>query len=72
MQTTPWHREEEPLKHHETPGRQNKYTAFPELSSLKNLIHVFLFILMMLCYAHMLIMDLVDWLIDCFVCWLVE
>ena len=23
-QTTPWHREEEPLNHHETPGRQNK------------------------------------------------
>ena len=21
-QTTPWHREEEPLKNHETPGRQ--------------------------------------------------
>ena len=21
-QTTPWHREEEPLNHHETPGRQ--------------------------------------------------
>ena len=23
-QTTPWHREEEPLNHHETPGRQIK------------------------------------------------
>ena len=23
-QTTPWHREEEPLNHHETPGRQMK------------------------------------------------
>ena len=23
-QTTPWHREEEPLSHHETPGRQIK------------------------------------------------
>ena len=22
--TTPWHREEEPLNHHETPGRQIK------------------------------------------------
>ena len=22
LQTTPWHREEEPLNHHETPGRQ--------------------------------------------------
>ena len=21
-QTTPWHREEEPINHHETPGRQ--------------------------------------------------
>ena len=21
LQTTPWHREEEPLNHHETPGR---------------------------------------------------
>ena len=26
-QTTPWHREEEPLKHHETPGRQPHGTA---------------------------------------------
>ena len=24
LQTTPWHREEEPLYHHETPGRQIK------------------------------------------------
>ena len=24
LQTTPWHREEEPLNHHETPGRQFK------------------------------------------------
>ena len=23
-QTTPWHREEEPFNHHETPGRQIK------------------------------------------------
>ena len=23
-QTTPWHREEEPLNHHETPGKQIK------------------------------------------------
>ena len=32
-QTTPWHREEEPLKHHETPGRQikqgNQLSLFP-------------------------------------------
>ena len=26
LQTTPWHREEEPLNHHETPGRQIKQT----------------------------------------------
>ena len=24
LQTTPWHRKEEPLNHHETPGRQIK------------------------------------------------
>ena len=24
LQTTPWHREEEPLNHHKTPGRQIK------------------------------------------------
>ena len=24
LQTTPWHLEEEPLNHHETPGRQTK------------------------------------------------
>ena len=23
-QTTPWHREDEPLNHHETPGRQKQ------------------------------------------------
>ena len=32
-QTTPWHREEEPLNHHETPGRQikqsNQLSLFP-------------------------------------------
>ena len=31
-QTTPWHREEEPLNHHETPGRQikqSKQVSFP-------------------------------------------
>ena len=26
-QTTPWHREEEPLNHHETPGRQFKQSS---------------------------------------------
>ena len=25
LQTTQWHREEEPLNHHETPGRQITY-----------------------------------------------
>ena len=32
LQTTPWHREEEPLNHHETPGRQIKQSnqlSFP-------------------------------------------
>ena len=33
LQTTPWHREEEPLNHHETPGRQikqsNQLSLFP-------------------------------------------
>ena len=24
LQTTPWHREEEPLNHHATPGRQRR------------------------------------------------
>ena len=24
LQTTPWHCQEEPLNHHETPGRQTK------------------------------------------------
>ena len=32
-QTTPWHREEEPLNHHETPGRRikqsNQLSLFP-------------------------------------------
>ena len=30
-QTTPWHREEEPLNHHETPGRQIKQNNQPSL-----------------------------------------
>ena len=28
LQTTPWHCEEEPLNHHETPGRQIKQSNF--------------------------------------------
>ena len=30
-QTTPWHREEEPLNHHETPGRHIKQSNQPSL-----------------------------------------
>ena len=33
-QTTPWHREEEPLHHHETPGRQIKQSNQLSLSHL--------------------------------------
>ena len=33
LQTTPWHREEEPLNHHETPGRQIKQSMYGQLSS---------------------------------------
>ena len=36
-QTTPWHREEEPLNHHETPGRQIKQSnqlSLPHQDSL--------------------------------------
>ena len=29
LQTTPWHREEEPLNHHETPGGQIKQNTSP-------------------------------------------
>ena len=30
LQTTPWHREEEPLNHHETPGiKQSNQPALP-------------------------------------------
>ena len=32
LQTTPWHREEEPLNHHETPGRQIKQSNQLSLS----------------------------------------
>ena len=31
QQTTPWHREEELLNHHETPGRQIKQSNQPSL-----------------------------------------
>ena len=34
-QTTPWHREEEPLNHHETPGRQIKQSKPVELTKYK-------------------------------------
>ena len=30
-QTTPWHREKEPLNHHETTGRQTKQSNQPPL-----------------------------------------
>ena len=30
LQTTPWHREEEPLNHHETPGRQRTSDSLNE------------------------------------------
>ena len=30
-QTTPWHRKEEPLNHHETPGRQIKQSNQPSI-----------------------------------------
>ena len=33
-QTTPWHREEEPLNHHETPGRQIKLSKATSSLSL--------------------------------------
>ena len=29
LQTNPWHREEEPLNHHATPGRQIKQSNHP-------------------------------------------
>ena len=31
LQTNPWHHEEEPHNHHETPGRQIKYSNQPPL-----------------------------------------
>ena len=37
-QTTPWHREEEPLNHHETPGRQLKQSnqlSLPHQSNIQ-------------------------------------
>ena len=37
MQTTPWHREEKLLNHHETPGRQIKQSNQLSLLSAKNL-----------------------------------
>ena len=32
LQTTPWHREEEPLNLHETPGRQIKQSLYVFMS----------------------------------------
>ena len=34
-QTTPWHRKEEPLNHHETPGRQIKQRLKSELLRMR-------------------------------------
>ena len=34
-QTTPWHHDEEPLNHHETPGRQIKQSPDVYLSWIK-------------------------------------
>ena len=36
LQTTPWHREEEPLNDHETPGRQIKQSNPTATLSFKN------------------------------------
>ena len=49
LQTTPWHREEEPLNHHETPGRQIKQSnqlSLPhqEGQKMKIVFHKFLHI----------------------------
>ena len=38
LQTTPWHREEEPLNHHETPGRQIKQSNQRSLFSIKMIV----------------------------------
>ena len=35
LQTTPWHREETPLNHHETPGRQIKQSALCKIAANK-------------------------------------
>ena len=35
LQTTPWHREEEPLNHHETPGRQIKQSNQQNIEQLQ-------------------------------------
>ena len=37
LQTTPWHREEEPLNRHETPGRQIKQSLFIYLFKSANI-----------------------------------
>ena len=37
-QTTPWHRGEEPLNHHETPGRQVKQSSQLSLPHQKTVI----------------------------------
>ena len=44
LQTTPWHREEEPLNHHKTPGRQIKQSnmsIFPPLPLYVNHVLVY-------------------------------
>ena len=43
LQTTPWHSEEEPLNHHETPGRQIKQSnqlSLPHQAFSRNIIWI--------------------------------
>ena len=48
LQTTPWHREEEPLNHHETPGRhikQSNQLSLPHQDDCNTFTFIFIFYL---------------------------
>ena len=51
LQTTPWHREEEPLNHHETPGRQIKQSNQPRFFFCGSLVF---FCFVVSCISHIL------------------
>ena len=55
LQTTPWHREEVPLNHHETPGRQIKQSnqiSLPHQDDCNTKLYLFIFLELVQCFLR--------------------